>query len=501
MTNRWPIYILIVVMLTTIVGCNDDNSIYSDNSYKSVAIKSFNLQKDDSVLVNLDSVFFSIDLVERRIFNADSLPKGTAIDRLMVKVGADLTRNVEIIQPRGNGLSDTIINLVSNPNDSIDFSHGPVTLRVTSYDGEFTANYEIKVNVHQTEPDTLCWSNVARREVPTTLSTVTASRMVKQGETVVVVATDGTSYTIATTKDPSVDDWQIASVTMPSGTDVSTFTATEDALYVLASNLLYQSVDMGETWNSTGVAMTWIYGVSNGDIVGCNLAEGISVGYPSGVTAAIPAEMPVSGTSVMESFGSSWSVTDFSVFVGGVLADGTRTAASWGWDGTKWACINKNTHMAGAEGMTMFSYKYFSVNRNTWRVVEQEALYLIGGKTAEGYTNKVYLSTDRGYSWKLAGEMLQLPSFMPSMAGASAVVCSSRMTTGGTRAMDVWQPMPVDLPAWYTLEVLPQTRVSESITEWDCPYIYLTGGKTDGDRAMTQMWRGVINRLRFNPRY
>ncbi|MCH5245110.1 MAG: hypothetical protein J1E84_01500 [Muribaculaceae bacterium] len=503
MTRYSSIYILLLVLFVSLIGCNEDDPNNGESSYKSVAIKSFNLQKDDSVLVNLDSVFFSIDLVEHRIFNADSLPKGTQIDKLMVKVGADLTRNVEIIQPRGNGLSDTIINLISTPNDSIDFSHGPVTLRITSYDGAFTANYEVKVNVHQSEPDTLCWSRVAHRDVPTTLSEIVASRIVRIGDTALVMATDGKSTTVATTTNPDVDNWEIKSVDMPAGVDVATLTASDDALYILASGTLYVSTDLGETWSSTDVAMTWIYGISGGEIVGCNSDTRKTVCYPSGVSVDIPSGMPVSKTSTMESFGSKWSESQFSIFIGGVLADGTRTAASWGWDGSKWACINENTHIAPAEGITLLRYRYYVVNHNTWRVTEQEALYAIGGKTANGYSKDVYISTNQGYSWNLAGSMLQLPDFMPAISGASAVVFSTKMRLDDVRSTGsgLWNEMPMRLPAWYSLDLWPDTRVGAPVTEWDCPYIYLTGGNTDGDRAMTMMWRGVINRLRFNPRY
>ncbi|MCH5345653.1 MAG: hypothetical protein J1E63_01005 [Muribaculaceae bacterium] len=501
MTRKSTIYMLVMMLLSIVASCNSEDINLGDNSYSSVAVKSFTLQKNDSVLVNLDSVFFSIDLVERRIFNADSLPKGTRIDRLQIKVGADMARNVEIIQSRVDK-SDTTIHLLDTPNDSIDFSNGPVTLKITSYDGEFTASYQIQVNVHKSEPDTLCWSSMARRDIPTTLSAVTASRMVKQGDNVVLIATNGTEATVATTTDPAVDNWTINSATLPAGANVNTLTATTDALFLIAYNQAYTSTDLGQTWTATGTAMSWIYGVSNGEVVGYNAGSAMTVCYPSGYTVATPAKMPVTATSTMVGFGTKWSDTEFSVLIGGKLADGSLTPAAWGWDGKQWACINTNTNMPGLQGVTLFNYKSFKVSAG-WTVTEVETLFALGGADSYGtMDNKVFISTDQGYTWAEAGELMQLPAFMPELNGASVVVCSSTLTVdGGVRSIGPWDSFDVKLPAWYQLVSLPGTRVSKPVTEWECPYIYLAGGMTENNRAMTQMWRGVINRLRFVPQY
>ena len=35
--------------------------------------------------------------------------------------------------------------------------------------------------------------------------------------------------------------------------------------------------------------------------------------------------------------------------------------------------------------------------------------------------------------------------------------------------------------------------------EWDCPYIYLVGGRDANGRVNNSIWRGAINRLTFVP--
>ena len=72
--------------LIAMTACNkDDNDINNTASMyvPAVAVTRFYLKADSKVMNNLDSVFFSIDLENGVIFNADSLPKGTKISTLI----------------------------------------------------------------------------------------------------------------------------------------------------------------------------------------------------------------------------------------------------------------------------------------------------------------------------------------------------------------------------------------------------------------------------------
>ena len=96
-----------------------------------VAVKNFNLKADTKVMANLDSVFFSINLESGVIFNADSLPKGTKISRLIpVITFANGLSKAEIVMSGGSEESKTV-DYLKNPNDSIDFTRD-VKLNVTA---------------------------------------------------------------------------------------------------------------------------------------------------------------------------------------------------------------------------------------------------------------------------------------------------------------------------------------------------------------------------------
>ena len=58
------------------------------------------------------------------------------------------------------------VNLLENPNDSINFAPGHVTLRITSQDGKSERMYTVKLNVHKVVADSLTWTGVAGGRLP-----------------------------------------------------------------------------------------------------------------------------------------------------------------------------------------------------------------------------------------------------------------------------------------------------------------------------------------------
>lgn len=508
MTKRSPLYLLLLGLLSMTVSCNDnDNTIDQQTTYRSVAVKSFNIIKDDSVLVNLDSVFFSIDLVERRIYNADSLPKGTKIDRLLLNIGTDLTSKIELIVPLGEEKGDTTINYLTNPKDSVDFSHGPVTMKVTSYDGTYTANYQIKVNVHNAVPDTLCWNKLESGKIPTNLHDLTAVKAVDcDGKSLVFTTSASGKACRAATADIAAGGWTFADITLPAAANPATITVLDKTLFMIAGNTLWQSADEGLTWTSTAVPMTWIYGVAGDQLLGCNTnAARRGVSYPSGTTYDLPAGMPVSNTSSTVTFTTKWSSEGFTVIVGGRKDDGSLSSGTWGWDGYSWTQTDVNSAIPAIEGVSLFKYYTYVTNTDSWVIRKTETLFALGGREADGtVANTIYISTDQGFTWTMAGDLLQLPVSMPHFYGTSIIIKSTLLDINSTirSASSAWTPVDMpSLPAWYQIETPVATRVSKPVTEWQCPYLYMIGGYGDKGVVVDQMWRGVINRLRFNPRY
>lgn len=124
------------------VSCLDSNK--NDYEYSSDAtIRDFAL---DSIYK--DTYYtFTIDQLNGKIYNEDSLPvhADTIISKILIKT----------IQTNGIVTAgDTLFNM----NDSVDLTE-PLVLEVLALDGVHKKKYEIHVNVHTQDPDSLVWSD------------------------------------------------------------------------------------------------------------------------------------------------------------------------------------------------------------------------------------------------------------------------------------------------------------------------------------------------------
>lgn len=511
MTKRYPLYTLFALIIMGVISsCNkDSDSFVAEGDFGNCTVSSFSLAKDDSVLTGLDSVYFSIDLVNAVIFNADSLPKGTKINKLIVKIGTSSASACDLTFNQWETERDTTISYIDSPNDSINFANGPVKLTVKSYDGLSTRDYTIKVNVHQVEPDTLYWAQAARRNLPSGLSAPKEQKTVEYDGKVYCLTLDGRQASVASTVNPFNNDWTTSTATLPSGAVVNSFSASTEAFYILDSNgRLYKSAD-ALTWTSTGARMDYLYGGYDGCALGARKdSDGWKhVSYPASTEYAIPNGCPVSGTSQMLLYETKWSSKPLAIFVGGCDAAGNVVGSTWGYDGEVWAKISTRD-IDERTDMSLFPYFTPRVNTKSWRVTERSVLLAVGGRyestAGEVVSKSVYVSYDQGITWDEASSYLQLPDYIPAFANAQAVVIDTELNESMSRSMpDGWTAFSgTRLPAWATPVPFAHTsRVSAPITEWECPYIYLFGGEALNGELYDSIWKGVIRRFTFKPLY
>ena len=512
MTKRYPLYTLLALVLTALISaCNKDSeSFVADSDLGNCTVSSFSLIKDDSILKGLDSVYFSIDLINAVIFNADSLPKGTRTDKLVVNIGTSSASGCDLTFRKLNTTRDTTISYIDSPKDSINFSDGPVKLLITSYDGLSKREYTIKVNVHQEVPDTLYWDQSARRVLPSKLAAPTSQKAVEyQGKVYCLTGADSQA-SLAVTENPYGNDWATADATLPAGADISSFTSTTDALYILDNEgNLYTSAD-GLTWTSTGSHLTYIYGGYNNFVLGARKdADGWKhATYPATGEHTVPAGCPVSGTGQMMLYETKWSELPLAMFVGGRDASGNVVGSSWGYDGEVWAKISSRD-IDEREGVTLFPYFTPRTVTGFWRVSERSTLIALGGRYESSagmvVSKNVYVSYDQGITWDEASSYLQLPDYIPDFAAAQAIIVNTRLTDLSRSAVpaDGWTIMAGNrLPVWATpVPFARESRVSAPVTEWECPYIYLFGGVDAQGNLHDSVWRGVIRRFSFAPLY
>lgn len=495
------LYFIISLATVSILGsCNkdSDNGVITSSS-STVVVSSFSLSKDEKVLTGLDSVFFSIDLTSAQVFNADSLPYGTDVSRLVPKIGVEGCSVAELHFSRANK-PDTVVNYLTNPADSIDFSAGTVKLHLASANLEAERDYYISVNVHKMKPDSLYWNRTARRNLPTSIGIPGRQKTVVYKNHTVCLTAAGTNYCIATSSNPGDDNWTTQGVNFPFTPAVETFSATSDALYITDSDgKLYRSAD-GASWTDCAVTLHYIYGGYGDKLLAVERrgATYYHVTYPATTATAVPEGCPIEGTSQIATFTNEWSAGTQAYVLGGVTSEGQLTGSMWGYDGHNWAKISQQEVPAG-KGKTMFSYVTFKTDSTSWKTKTYTTLVALGGQNAAGVNDKtVYISLNMGLNWKKADALMQLPDYIPAMFDSQVVVANSTLTVN--KASSHWEELSSSpLPRWYRLAASTSTDGKKPITEWECPYVYLFGGKSAEGTLYNTVWRGVINRLSFKP--
>ena len=147
--------------------------------------------------------------------------------------------------------------------------------------------------------------------------------------------------------------------------------------------------------------------------------------------------------------------------------------------------------------MPYFVYRTAS---SSWVPTKLPEFLAMGGTNPDGTLSKeVYVSTDFGAHWLKADEPLQLPDAMPAFTGASGLVYSQTMSVDQPAASS-WEAVASnEMPLWMARNYVKEQTGVTPITQWECPYIYLFGGQDDAGAIDHNIWRGVINRLKFKP--
>lgn len=498
MTHRTPLYLLLTIVvslssLMSFTSCNkdkDDDDAYSfSTSTQTTLITGFGLQDDSEVLTSLDSVHFTVDYDKGLIYNADSLPVGTEITGLKVTVDFLNTVSSAVFNISGaTSQADTTIEYTSSMSTKLDFT-GKTVLTVTSSDKSQVKDYEIKVLVHKVNPDLLVWPQEWRRDLPGYDANVTGHKAVKQGDLYRIMTYNGTVCNLLTASSPNQGTWEKQTLDLPFAPQVSSFTATDDALFVLAQDgTLYTSPD-GVAWSTCGVMWHSVLGAYDGRLLG--IVAGTDGYYhdeyphSDGFNASLVEEgFPVSHSSSMIFTDNTWTVSQQAMLVGGYDSKGNMLSDVWGFDGMKWGKIN-NSHsqlLPALADATLFSYYTYKTLPGVRRYGRQQTWFVMGGRKADGTLNgKIYLSNTQGIVWAEADSTITQPSNMPNFYGAQAFVNFETLTASGA-------------------SYLPR-RVQSLITSWECPFIYLMGGYNDQGALLPYTWRGVYNRMTNYPVY
>lgn len=476
-----------------LTACNEKSDSDPYLNPVNLAVKTFSLKADYNN-PGLDSVFFSIDLEHGVIFNADSLRKGTAIDKVIPLITFSSTPSEATIIMSGGTTREGEVDFKENPTDSIDFT-GDVQLRVKASKNEIGMTYRIKVNVHQIETDSIFWDEVSYTGAISRLDNPKDMKTVEIGDMPVsVIAERDGSYSVV--RYESVIDMKasVAELKLPFEPALQTLCATDDSVWILdTKGELWQADTALTKWSSTGETWTALIGTYNSSAIGLKKSGSSSLyaQYPKeNLNETEVAEgFPTSGFSNFVTLANKWTSSPVAFFAGGVNTDGTFSDSTWAFDGTEWICLSTGG-IPAVEGPTLVPYYHYRPSADGTSMIEYKVWLLLGGKMADGEFNRdLYISYDNGVNWTLGTQRMQLPEIMPSLYYCDNVVVeidkSADLSAGWTKAYR--HPRRIDF------------SVSGDEITWECPYIYLFGGFNADNKLNSTIWRGVLGRLTFTP--
>lgn len=479
------------LLTLALAGCNSSSSTSVYEEYPNVAVTDFSL-KADSKVTGLDSTYFSIDLEHGVIFNADSLRKGTPINKLVANIKYSNLVESAIIKMTGGTTRTGEIDYKENPTDSIDFT-GDVTLTLTANGGAMSRSYRLKVNVHNAEPDRLVWSSLENTSLTNLVGEAREIKTVKEGDRALMLTLNSNGeYALYSSDKIGNSHSLLLSPSDFNGVSprIETFTAGNGRGYFLDQTGNLYSFDLnGGSPSPTGTKWTTLIGPYEGSVLGVSEANGVRhfECYPSEtISQEVPEDFPLDGLSNLVTLVNKWTSTPVAFFIGGAAADTSLSNATWAFDGSNWVKLGKGGIPALRDAALLKYYNYRPSAAGT-SMIEYEVWLMMGGQLADGtYNRTVYISYNNGVDWQPGSTLLQLPEAIPGMRGFDAIVMDEELSASIASG---WKKAPMKLPF----------EVSGDDISWECPYIHLIGGTLSDGSLNRTIWRGVLSRLTFTP--
>lgn len=246
-----------------ITSCLDDKDIEpdfsSDASITAFSIKDIettytaNVNGKDTTLtttVKGSDYPFVIDQLRHSIHNADSLPVGTDITKVVAEITSD-SPYILIIDQSSAESKDTLW----TSGDSLNFEK-PVFFKVMAYDMSYGERYEVRLNVHKVVPDSLVWSDL-RAGSNFAGDRIQAQKAVCFNDRIYVFTQQSPQTQVTSTSITDGRVWtELQPLNIPEEADHSSVMVWGDRLYIIAGKNLYSSMD-GESWNKieTGIEL------------------------------------------------------------------------------------------------------------------------------------------------------------------------------------------------------------------------------------------------------
>ncbi|MDR2621206.1 MAG: DUF6242 domain-containing protein [Dysgonamonadaceae bacterium] len=435
--------LLIVSLLTSCLGDNEYDEIPATEDAE---IISFSLSSDS--VPTLKSVVFSIDQNQGLIYNHDSMAYQTEI-------------KYKVIVNYTTGEGSSLLNITNiaegdstwiKSGDSLDVSK-PVLLKSFSIYGTATKVYTLKLNIHQIDPDSVQYIQIA------------SNQDFLQSEEIQTILFKNDFYTFTKTGDGielyrSSDalDWEKTPLAeLPANTIVRGIKSNGEKLFAYTADGDYYESTQADSWTKIAldypvVSILGYLKLGEGQPL---LKEGLSLIIKKDnqdvfafidndnqwtFGEVVPAGFPVSDFA---SFNSERLKLGYLTVFSGISSNGEVLNTVWSTgNGCYWAKLTNTAYVfPPLRGANVIYY-----NNEYW--------ILNGRQTDDTYNSEVYSSKDGGTTWSLRPEKCRLPGDYTKRCGATAVVDGKGI------------------------------------------YIYILGGKNEG--FLPEIWKGYLNKQTFN---
>lgn len=344
------------------------------------------------------SLPFSIDQAAGLVYNADSLPFATKVDKVVVNMG--LSGYAQIMND-STGIFETFLST-----DSIDFTT-PRRFRITSLDAQYHKDYTISVNVHQVEPELMVWNEYAP------VDGLLPQRAIEYNGEMCLFGERNGGLVLASSPLTDVPSWSMVALeALPATANLSNIQLFDGALYLVAADGIYTSAN--------AIDWTLCYACNGAvAIVGASDADGKmwvattselltttdGVNYES--AGALPEGFPVYGVSASSHVMKHHSGIVRYMLVGYADEAMNGDAVVWSRLSTEnvWSRYDNEGNSYSCptlKGLAVLEYDDF--------------LYAFGGAgVAEGKAvdafSSFYISRDNGITWKApAGFYQRMPA-------------------------------------------------------------------------------------------
>lgn len=423
---------LLIGGLIWVSSCKDSNETNEEVIFFTDAqISAFNLEKNDSVMKDLDKVTFLIDQNNGQIFNPDSLPYKTEFKKLLANITFQSTATAKVYASK-----DTTD---YSATDSIDFTE-PVKVIVTAQDQKSTKEYLIKVNVHQQLPDSMTWKQISNNIYS---ETILADKAIKNGDAILSFAQTNSGITLYTSTLSTPSVWTKRALTqLTADTELNSITLFNQMYWATTkSGVLLSSTD-GINWSTaTTTKATNILGVITTDkpylFILNNESDKVNILYTSNGTdySEVTDGKDLSASAFPSTGYTTVSYTQGTInylnIIGGATSSNPATTNVYQ---CSWSTVSGNFKLSNnlmASGLAALS--------NASAIYYNNSLYLFGGKNGDTYSNSIYTSSNSGIDWKKSTEYALIPEIFGARANISIIENENRLwLIGGNNQNNVF---------------------------------------------------------------